>query len=323
MIDFRDTSNIIQTQGRHGYLPADTNTSNLVCYRPDSLYSYYPNVIDFNEFLDKLVLKTRSEKETKPDKTHPEPVKVNDRTRILNRLQDKKFRYEIKSDHEELPLIEHPPVTTDWMVIIIMISLASLSWIRMFYGKFLTLTIKSTFNFQASEKFYREQNTLTQRVSFILNIVFIINFSLFICQILHINKLQLFDLEEYTGFFIVFLVIAFLISVKYLIYKFIGYLFLINKLLSAYIHHMSVYNKAYGIILFPVIIGIPFLPDQLKKIAYFAGFLSFIIVYFAQIIRGIKIILYKDISIFYLILYLCTLEILPLLVLYKFILTLL
>ena len=76
--------------------------------------------------------------------------------------------------------------------------------------------------------------------------------------------------------------------------------------------------KNLGIYLIPIVIGIAYIHEKLKIYVVYAGIVLFVLAYFLKFYKGIQIIIKKDVLIFYLILYLCTLEILPVLIIYKF-----
>ena len=101
-----------------------------------------------------------------------------------------------------------------------------------------------------------------------------------------------------------------------------GYLFLNYNLFSEYIHNSFVVNKGTGIILFPVVITAHYFPVPLVSIVLLAGLFILVISVILKSIRAYQIIKRKDVVLFYLILYLCTLEFLPLLLGYKIIISL-
>jgi hypothetical protein len=97
---------------------------------------------------------------------------------------------------------------------------------------------------------------------------------------------------------------------------------MVQPVFSEYIHNTFVINKGLGIALFPVIIMAHYLPYPLIKSVLIIGMGIYAIAFILKSIRGYQIIIRKDILIFYMILYLCTLEILPLLLGYKFVISL-
>jgi len=82
-------------------------------------------------------------------------------------------------------------------------------------------------------------------------------------------------------------------------------------------HHINVFNQTLGVILLPFVIAMPFMDTTITKITLIGlfGFVGiFLLLFF---FRGIQIVTRKQVSFFFLILYLCAIEILPVALLIK------
>jgi hypothetical protein len=90
-----------------------------------------------------------------------------------------------------------------------------------------------------------------------------------------------------------------------------------RNLFSEYIHNTLVINKGTGIVLFPIVITARYFPFPLISLVLVAGLCILILGVIWKSIRAYQIIRRKNVVLFYLILYLCTLEFLPLLIGYK------
>ncbi|MCK5838367.1 MAG: DUF4271 domain-containing protein, partial [Bacteroidales bacterium] len=106
-----------------------------------------------------------------------------------------------------------------------------------------------------------------------------------------------------------------LISIKLLIIRATGLLFNTRNASSKYIINAFVFNLNLGIFLLPVIIIMAYSP--INEVIYLGiGFLTVIFAY--KLFRGVLIgITYTNFSQIYIILYLCTVEILPTLIITK------
>ncbi len=208
----------------------------------------------------------------------------------------------------------------DWLMGIIIGCLVLLAWLKLFYNKFLDQTIQSVANFQLSTKLLRDQNIFSRRVAFILNINFILSGSAFIYLMLGYFHIQFFLVSDILSYFIYAGVLTGLMVLRYLTSHLIGHIFNRHSEFSEYLHQLLLIQKSLGIYLLILIISIAYIREDLR---IYPIYLSGLIVLAAIVIRagkGLKIVLNnKDILIFYLILYLCTLEILPLLIFYKFV----
>lgn len=212
---------------------------------------------------------------------------------------------------------EKKHTSTDWMLGVIIFSLFVFTLVKYFYKKILSRILHSNYNYQVSNRLFNERNIPVQRIYFSLNIIFIINLGLFIYQALDYYSIQFFDIYGFYLFLIYCGIIILICSLKYIVYKISGFVFLAEEQFSEYLHNFFIYNKAAGIILFPVIIGIPFMPDNFSSILVNTGIVIICIFYIFRLIRQIKISIKINFAMFHIILYFCTIEILPIFLFYK------
>ncbi|MCK4664650.1 MAG: DUF4271 domain-containing protein [Bacteroidales bacterium] len=207
--------------------------------------------------------------------------------------------------------------STDWIIYSIILIFVLISWVRIFNSKYFKNIIKSTYNYQISKRLFDEKNAVSQRTSFILNIVYILGVSLFSFLAFNYFNFKLLDFSDFETFmiFIVFFITIYVIKLIFL--KILGFVLLSTKEFSEYIHNVFIFNKFFGFFLIFLIIAIPFINENVRYFLILSGIISFIIIYFFRVIRGLLICIKINLSIFYLILYLCTLEIFPMLILYK------
>ena len=86
------------------------------------------------------------------------------------------------------------------------------------------------------------------------------------------------------------------------------------------LYNMNLFNRILGVVLIPVTLILAFSRLPNPEILVGIGGIMVLLCYILLVLRGLKILLRKDFPIFYLILYLCTLEILPLFYIYKLVL---
>ncbi|MFO7655764.1 MAG: DUF4271 domain-containing protein [Bacteroidales bacterium] len=214
---------------------------------------------------------------------------------------------------------ERLELNIDWVFWIFIIVAFLFIWIQLFYRKYVVNLFNSVVSFQASSKLYNEKNIVIRRVSLVLNFIFVISISLLLLRIsVFYNQIP----EEYDkiSFFLIVLNILILyMVVKTILVKLVGYIFLQGNLVNDYLHNANIYNKSLGIILIPFLFASFYTNSKVAEILLYIIVLIYFFSLIFKIIRGFQIIIKYDIFIFYSILYLCTLEILPLLVGYKLI----
>ena len=205
-----------------------------------------------------------------------------------------------------------------WVLgLIITISLLFI-WIRYLSKDIISKLFTSSVSHYASQMFFKKKSIKNVQASFLLNVLFFANISFFLYQVLSYNNARILNLTTYKLFgFILLLTLAFYF-IKSFLYIFSGIILNTIKESFDYILNIFLYKKIIGVIFIPLIISIPYVNTELVKPLIYLGFLIFLILYLLQIFRGIQILFKKRISILYMFLYLCALEILPVIIIYKY-----
>jgi len=211
-------------------------------------------------------------------------------------------------------------VSLDWLPGILLLSLFTFSWIKLLYHKYVVQVVASLVNYQASIRLFRERNVLFRNMAIGLNFVFAINIGLFIYYIIQYNELrQIIAESKFLSVLIYSTAIILIYNVKTFACKVLGNIFMVKEQFSEYVHNIYLYNKNIGLFLFPIIILFPYITNgQIKPIVLYSGLTIVVGMSLLLIYRGFQIIMRNGVSIFYLILYLCAIEILPVLLLIKY-----
>lgn len=204
----------------------------------------------------------------------------------------------------------------DWMFPILMLMLAVFTGLRFFYSRYFKQMVTSLFNVNLANQIVRDENILVQRATVYMSIMFYLTAGLF----LYLMSEQLHWQLPWAGTgFTRFLKFVFLVSAvyagKFMVLRFCGWLFGLDRELTTYLFTIFIINNVQGIILFPFITLMCFNPGfgaawMTTAIISIIGFL-----YLFRLFRGLQIGLSTHGgSLLYLFLYLCTLELAPLLV---------
>ena len=207
---------------------------------------------------------------------------------------------------------------TDWTFGIIVLALVIIASVRIVSSAYLKQLFNATVSFSTASRLFRERTFNLLHASFRLDILFYMVVSLFVYQIL---------LFLGVSFFPTMPVLTYLICVGgmigYMVIKrsFLVFISMITESrpeISEYLFNLNVYNRVLGVVLFPITLIVAFAPLGNTEVLLIVGAFIVIVFWGLSLLRGSKILLRKHFSIFYLILYLCTLEFLPLLVILKF-----
>ena len=221
----------------------------------------------------------------------------------------------IKSSYNSVPSHNLRP---DWLLAVIIGSLVLLAWLKLFFNKFLDQTIQSVGNYQLSTKLLRDQNIFSRRVAFALNLNFVLVGASFIYLVFGFFNLRLFLLGDFLSYLSYAGIISVLLILRYIVSHIIGHVFNKQHEFKEYLHQLLLIYKNLGIYLLILVIGIAYIREDLRIYLVYSSGLLLAAALILRMQKGVKIILInKDFLIFYLILYLCTLEILPLLIFYR------
>jgi hypothetical protein len=165
---------------------------------------------------------------------------------------------------------------------------------------------------------YREQLLQNSLGSLIINICFILSFSL-MSTLLIFNR-HLLALSFWEGFFYISLFFTFLYIGKYISLQIAGYVFNSKELVNTYIFVVFMINKVLGVLLVPFILVLAFAKPIFHPYAIGgAALLTVLLILYRYLFSLTSVRNKLHISSFHFFLYLCAFEILPLTILYKFI----
>jgi hypothetical protein len=225
--------------------------------------------------------------------------------------------HELKIKNQEPNLITGTnPI---WLFYVLVILVAGFTWVKVFYAHTFEHILASFISKTMSNQIVRDENLLLQRASFLLTGIFYLVFALFIYQVsIFYNFLPDFFPAGFARFLILAVLVSTIYSFKFIILKVSGFIFQLDKPVSAYIFNIFLINNLVGILLLPVVIIIAFTTTFAATIIFKIAIIGIILLYIFRLGRGIMIGLsLTDFSLFYLILYICTLEIAPLLLIIK------
>jgi len=199
----------------------------------------------------------------------------------------------------------------DWAIGVFIIAFVIFASVRIFFNKYLAQLFNATLNYSTASRLFRERSLNLLHAAFRLDVLFMIVFSFFLFQSGRKLGIQYNQLSVINYFLVLGSVIGYFF-LKRFAYLTIG--FTTESILETqeHLYNMDLYNRVLGLLLLPVSLLIAFSTFSGAGILYFLGFAITLTVYLLSILRGLKILMRKHFSIFYLILYLCTLEILPL-----------
>lgn len=178
----------------------------------------------------------------------------------------------------------------------------------------------SVFSLQEAKQLFREEFKLTKRLSIFLGTCFVLVLGFLIQMTNHYFGLilQLYSPIQQYLFFIILICVSYLI--KFVTNHLLAFITSNTELGKEYYFNVVVFAQTIGVILFPLVVCLQFTRYPTEWFLYPALIIC-IGFYFLRLLRGFIIsVTEQNIGILYIFLYLCALEILPLLIVIKFLL---
>ncbi|MBC8266822.1 MAG: DUF4271 domain-containing protein [Flavobacteriales bacterium] len=203
-------------------------------------------------------------------------------------------------------------IYSDTFFIILTFDLLLIALLKAFYWKFTKQLFLSIFSQLYANLYLKEENVFTERVTFLVTIIMLINVSLFLSKAMFDNNLNL------IAFLKVFAFVSVFFLSKAIIIHLFGYIFMLKSLAKLGVFFSFLFDRVMGITLFPIVVLMffsPLISSPILLIFSVVIVILFLLIKFFWIWKiGIGSF---GLSRYYLFLYLCTLEILPLLVFTK------
>ncbi|HXB06396.1 MAG TPA: DUF4271 domain-containing protein, partial [Puia sp.] len=223
------------------------------------------------------------------------------------------------------PVVEifeiHHPNSKDSLFYLLVAILFYFALVRIFFEKYFNNLMTLFFRVSLRQQQIREQVLQTPLPSLLLNILFIISGGLFGCYLLHYSRfgegMRFWQLYLYCMF-----VLAAIYLVKFVVLKFVGWVFSISRATDIYIFVVFLVNKMLGIFLLPFLILITFSGPQAREIFITISLAMVFVLWAYRALASYRPVRNEiKLTPFYFFLYLCAFEIAPLLLIYKVLLT--
>ncbi len=243
-------------------------------------------------------------------------IHVNDI--VQNNLVEKKDTTQTQIEISAiLPFEENKNLDKDILSGLLLLAVAITGFLRFTNYKYLRELFSALIFSQNARKMQKTVNLHYRTPAFILNGLFLFNTSIFLYQIINYYHLKtIFNQSLLLIPAFMLLIIAFGMS-KVALYRFVGYVFETKLDTKEYLFFNFLNNKIFAIAILPIIIVVPYIEIEIVPILFKIGGVIFVSLYFTQLFRGFTIILKNVASLFYMFLYLCALEILPLIIIYN------
>jgi hypothetical protein len=206
-------------------------------------------------------------------------------------------------------------INTSWQTILLLLAFGILGFVKAFNSNRFNQIIKSIYSIHAAQEVAREERVFFHRVSLSLLFVYVIGLTLLIASI-YIYQLSTIINEWFYLKIALFIVVVY--AVKFSTTYLLSVIFSRADLSVTYTYNTLIYNYLFGIVLLPCLAFIYYSSLPFLSILNYVILPFFVFTLLLRMLRMIMIGKQNNFFVLYIILYICTLEIIPLVVLGKF-----
>ncbi|MGM0666668.1 MAG: DUF4271 domain-containing protein [Bacteroidota bacterium] len=222
-----------------------------------------------------------------------------------------------------LPQNVADPIATDvyrseWMFVLLMVPLLIYLIVSLAEKYSLARIINIVFSNKYASTVYRNINPGIQLFQVLLGVLSMISISTFMLFLEMHFDISFFKLQAFNLWLFNLLLISIIICFRYMVIIVVGAVTRTRGAFREYLFSISRNFKLIGILLMIVNLFISYLAGLPDKYLIYSAFALIGIILFLRLIRLVHIFLSRRFSLFYLILYLCTLEFFPALILIRY-----
>ena len=216
----------------------------------------------------------------------------------------------------QIPLDIKPKINSNFIFWLMLFSWVLLAVVLGNKRDILPKLTRSLFNENVLKLTKRQEGEGLNLHYVLMYIVFFINASVFI----YLIGKQYFERPSVATWFFILLSVAAVYIIRHIVMRFIGWLFPLEKESALYSFTIMIINLLLGLFLIPINLLMAFGPDNFFKPTFIVGLIIIGILLLIRYLRGLFISAnYVASNIFLFFVYLCTLEIAPLLIGYRLI----
>jgi hypothetical protein len=214
----------------------------------------------------------------------------------------------------ELPAFN---LASEWIALLFLSILTGLLWIKVNYSRRFELLFGAVINPRFLRQLMREELVFSHRASIVLTVVFFLTGSLYLYEIDNIFNLSIIDSDGFSLWLNYLILLTMIYTIKVSSMQLVKLLANGDFGLEEYQYNVFLINNAAGVVLFPFVLVSAYLYKSEASGVLIAGGIVIGLFLFYRLTRGLFSAFSNRIPLFYIILYLCSLEILPLLILFK------
>lgn len=216
---------------------------------------------------------------------------------------------------EIVPMIKDLPPAA-WVLGVVCLAIALIAWIKVTNFNRLVFIFKTIY-VTSLKRISRDEFVVWHNTTVAMVGVFVLMMGLVMYYVHEFFALGFSGLNGLLLFLQSCAVVLLVYFVKLLAIRFTAYVFQNDLALQEYTRNIVMFSIMLGIVLIPVVVAIAYADVNFRPFFIYTSFAIIALVFLLRLLKGVFIGMSTNVSRLYIFLYLCTLEILPLVVLTK------
>ena len=204
-----------------------------------------------------------------------------------------------------------------WYFIYLFLLLGLFAWIRLYYGNILIQTVQASTNFQAANKMFKNNSFLQNQLDGALYLFYFLSMAFLLYYVELRIALFPYGLQGGALFFFNLALLVALFLGRVILHNIIGILFNRVRIIREYLYNMFIFNKLSGLIALPLLFLLVYTRGTPQEAIFWISIFALAGIIVMRLIRAVVFSYRKEVLFFYMFLYLCALEIIPLVLLYR------
>jgi hypothetical protein len=213
-----------------------------------------------------------------------------------------------------LKAVIHPPT---WYFIYLFSLAGFLAWIRVYYGNIIIQTIQASVNFQVANRMFQDNSLLQNQLDRVLYLFYFLSVGFLLYDLEVRLEMAPYGLQGWGMFVFNLGLLVGVFLGRVLMLNLAGLIFNRLRVLKEYLYNIFIFNKLTGVAVLPLVFLLVYTRGMLQDLIFWLTLAVVSGIFLMRLIRGIVFSYKKDVLIFYMFLYLCALEIAPLVLLYR------
>jgi len=204
-----------------------------------------------------------------------------------------------------------------WYFIYLFLLIGLFAWVRLYYGNILIQTVQASTSFQVSSRMFNDSGLIKNQIDVILYLFYLLSMA-FLLYYLELNiDLRPYALEGGLLYLFNLGVLAGIFLSRALLLNLTGIFFDCQKITREYLHNIFIFNKLSGFIALPLTFLLVYTTGILQEMLFWLIIFVLFLIVMMRIVRSVVFSYRKEVLVFYMFLYLCALELAPLVLLYR------